>query len=380
MLGTRASARSILIARLLDLASAALYSHISPLFQIAVNTPSLSLLEEEVVKYESKVSHDTNPWDLPLICKYLILAAWIASKNPNVDAEVKDRRRRRKGGGKSEASRLEEAAFAPAKSWRLDKLLSILDHILAGNEEEEETAPLDPSTEDKDIVEVMKLVSASMPQTPGSSGSTNSQMLPMQQSVSNKGENISSKRMDVIHEADESRLSGSVSVEDPVEDPPAADQWNFVQFNMDASMNIDLSAAQMQASQGSEQSTFSLDSDISHITFQDDSQDSGMSQRRTATQRSGRQAHAPDLQYEPTGTPFHSSSLFPLLWEANKGNGSQVEILAQVGVLEQTGFFVRLSAATSHVTRSRSEYRCGYDSAFVNKIADSMNFPLWGFL
>lgn len=267
-------------------------------------------LEEELDKLETGTSLHTS-MDFPLICKYLLISAWIASRNPNIDAEIKDRRRRRKS-AKSEASRLEEEAFAPPSSWRLDKLLSILEHVLTGNEEEEDgraDRALMGASEEKKIAALFS----------SSSNATSS--------------------------SEPSKMQVDATTDTKSTDMPTEpDVWTAVEENtkLEFSLNeLDEVVLEWDNEKGSDPSYF---------------------------------------DFVPDSTHFESAELFPLLWEANKGNAGQLEILAQIAIMEQIGLFIRVAASTSKTVRARSEYKCGYDARFVASIANSINFPLWGFV
>jgi hypothetical protein len=309
------------------LASSALYAHISPMFTIVVNSPSLMMLNEELDKFEATSvrlgERHAYALDFPLICKYLLISAWIASRNPNIDAEIKDRRRRRKS-SQSEAARLEEDAFSPPSLWRIPKLLSILDHVLAGNEEEDETNATSAPDSEKSQEALQSI---------------RSQISVAQSSLLENLTHETSMKVDVT------QLSGQDA-------DSQISVWDKVSFDQGAMLDLNQLSCLAPSSQTS-------DVDLPA------SQSTNNTQQR---------------QHQHDAKHFDSSGLFPLLWEAGKGHASQMEILSQIGVLEQIGLFVRNAATTSKTTRTRSEYRCGYDSTFAYQIADSINFPLWGFL
>lgn len=416
-------------------------------------------------------------WDLPLICKYLILAAWIAAKNSNADVEIKDRRRRRKGVGRSEASRLEEEAFAPAKSWRLDKLISILDHILSGNEEEEDGegtgggAQLNQN-EHPELEEVRKMVqlhvnsdskeesltqkrkknSCSSQRREGGGEEVEKEVKRRRRRRRRRSPSTGHKRskagmakqnerapLGVITEVDEEEEKQQQQEDDQEEECDDCDvddgddddderqelersslAWDLVEFNPDARVDMDFPS--LEADPATPSCSLMSESTVSHVSFvsseaslpqtpvynhsEDVSSQCSSSRSQSAssstttssfsavswsTQATLNANHQPKSRtngdpstrrsHISSDTPsFSSSSLLPLFWDTNKGHGSQLEILTQIGVLEQTGLFIRQSSSTSKVNRSRSEYKCGFDSTFANQIANSINFPLWGFL
>lgn len=244
------------------------------------------LLKEELERRDASVaaSLSTPTLDFPLICKYLLISGWLAATNPEIDKETVDRRRRRKS-KQSDAARLEQESFAPPRHWRLDKLLSILDHLLSGNEEEEEAK----KDENQDAV--------------------------LSQDIGNKRKKT----------ADE---------------PPRKKFGKKADLNHSTSENA-------------------MDVDMDREFGPEDLNDSTIAD---------------------ASKPINTASMLPLLWQEKRGNAGQAEILTQIGVLEQVGLFIRQSAATSKTTRTRSEYKCGYDLIFVNSLANSINFPLWGFL
>lgn len=267
------------------------------------------MLEEELEKQSSTKSPQTSLVDLPLVCKYLILSAWIASRNPTIDAEFKSRRRRRKT-SVSLAARQEQNTFTKPQPWRLDKLLSVLDHLLTGNEE----------SDDVEEVQDEELLQRLRKQILGTQD-----VLKMEESP----QEIPSQHMDVTPSQNDSETASQI--------------WAHVEFHEDGvSLNPTPVSSQVTTAPPLPQ----------------------MDAERNVDQNKA----------------FDSSTFFPLLWEAQAGHTHQLEILTQIGVLEQIGLFIRVSAATSNTTRQRSEYRCGFDSTFAELIADSINFPLWGYM
>lgn len=331
--------------------SVALYSQIAPLFQIIKDLPSLMFLEEELEKYYSKldgrsiVQNTSSAMDFPLICKYLLLAGWIGARNPTIDAEIRDRRRRRKG-GVNEASRLEKQKDMPPSAWRIDKLLSILDHLLAGNEEEEIRADEDAipklsttSKEDEEL-RLFQAQFAEQPQVDPSHAfkealkTSPEAILPSKSlHTAENGVNISNPtEVDYTFDSDGISLGGS---EDDLPSDSGSDvAWGAIELNEAVAITGE-----------------DLDDEFEQ-----------------------------EYEFVPDPVHFDSPSLFPLLWEAKRGHAGQLEILSQIAVLEQIGLFIRSAASTSKTTRGRSEYKCGYDWEFVHQIANSINFPLWGFL
>jgi hypothetical protein len=277
------------------------------MFTVVVGCPSLMGLREELDAFSNSnakrtidVGHDVSWTDFPLICKYLLLAGWLASYNPTIDTQVSNRQRRRKT-SKSEAARLEEEALMAPSNWKLDKLLSILDHLLTGNEEDEE-ANCEEETE----------LSKAVPSNPASQLATGMEVEILETSVVGNG-----IRATASDGADNHQLSSSRSSHEP--------------------------------NDGFSESS---DSDLSF-----------------------------DADEPGPFKPFQSSQLLTLLWEPNKGHVTQTEILVAIGVLEQVGLFTRVSSGiTSKTSRSRAEYKCVYDARFINQIADSINFPLWGYM
>lgn len=351
-------------------------------------------LGEEIEAYESKKtgrsssSNTTAAMDFPLICKYLLLSGWIAARNPNIDAEIKDRRRRRKG-GKSEASRLEEEAFAPPSSWRIDKLLSILDHILAGNEEEDVKVAVDTSTTPKESAEDAELkmfqsqfnLSSTLPNqtiTSDSSSTTQAALTSADVATSNASNSITKStaetrpisaldalKMDVdektraMLEAD--FASGALGNMEDFDGGIELGDEDGIELSGDSELNFEGIEVHSEYEFGLEE----LEGDF-------------LPSEPSVSQ----QEPEPITEFEfiPDSVHFDSVTLFPLLWEAKQGHAGQLEIISQIAVLEQIGLFIRLAAGTSKTNRGRSEYKCGYDWEFVREIATSINFPLWGFI
>lgn len=294
----------------------ALYATISPYFAIAMNCPSIMLLGEALDKQDgehtSSNQHALSSAEFPLICKYLVLSAWIAARNPTIDIEIKNRKRRRKT-NISLAARLEEDMFDPPSAWRLDKLLSILDHLLAGNEEAEDMDDVETAED----AEILKRLQAQ-----------------------------------VLEAQSELRAEEAI-----VEEESSSQLWANVEFNDSATTGLASDLPSSRASQTSQQSSQQFDGISVGLTSED------------------------ELPPESVlAKAFESASLFPLLWESHAGHTHQLEILTQIGVLEQIGLFIRSGALTSNTSRSRAEYRCGFDASFANLVADSINFPLWGFM
>lgn len=107
-------------------------------FKVVVRAPSLpeARQELETMRDEMKPKKSSVHIQFPIVTKYLLLAAWIASWNPNVDKEtLLSRKRRSKVSVTTDAAREEDSMFKQPKVWRIDKLLSILDMLLAGNED-----------------------------------------------------------------------------------------------------------------------------------------------------------------------------------------------------------------------------------------------------
>lgn len=317
-------------------------------------------LEEELEKRDSKtdgrnVAHNaSSAMDFPLICKYLLLAGWISSRNPTIDDEFKSRQRRRKA-AVNEASRLEKQKDAPPSSWRIDKLLSVLDHLLAGNEEEEIRADFEPTrkhTEDDELKAFQAQFAVSQaPPAPSSAQSepTINAIPPSQLSDPHLETNYGESHIH-FSIADDISLGGDSDDMDASDDNISWGDDEGTTYNMEAGA-ITLN----------DHYAFTLDD---------------LNRNFEASQ----DAAALDFEFIPDSVHFDSAALFPLLWEAKQGHAGQLEILSQISVLEQIGLFIRSAASTSKTNRGRSEFKCGYDGEFINLIANSINFPLWGFV
>lgn len=321
-------------------------------------------LEEELEKHDSKadgrnVAHNvSSAMDFPLICKYLLLAGWIASRNPTIDAEFRDRRRRRKA-GINEASRLEKQKDAPPSSWRIDKLLSILDHLLAGNEEEELRVDAEPAkkhTGDDELTAFQARFTASeaTPAPKATLAPTSTHLHPITAHPNpiapSQHENFPLSGKDGPESQSLYSIADDISL--------GGDSDGSISWGDAEGMTVNLEGGAI------------THNDHFRFTLEDLERDFETSQDLAAL----------EFEFIPDSVHFDSAALFPLLWEAKQGHAGQLEILSQISVLEQIGLFIRSAAATSKTSRGRSDFKCGYDGEFINLIANSINFPLWGFV